>query len=158
MPPRKIPRTRPEIGRAARRKGVAWQRLCAEALRTAGYPAAEVVPSNGRGDITGCGDINVECKADADWRNLSAHIAQSEGDAQARDLPDACVWKKRNGAADPLDGYVITGARGFWEMRAEYDRLQLVELEYAALARRIAVSTEAERLMMVAAARAIKSK
>lgn len=133
-------RTPQQRGRSSNRAGRAWQRACAVWLRRY-YPAADVIPAHQRGDVGGCGDVNVECKAEAKWNNLASHMAQTTADATARGLPAGIVWAKRvgalggdefgqtrtSGSADPGAGYIIMTPDAFWQQRLELDRLQRLE-------------------------------
>lgn len=119
-------------------KGAAWMRACVRALRSAGWPGAEIVTSHHRSDITGCGSIGVECKDEQDWRHLAEHISQASTDAQERDLPVYVVWRKRRGHLDPMEGWCVQRARDFWAERKRMEELEAVELEYSRLLGRIA--------------------
>ena len=124
-------------GRSNRRQGLRWMTACTEALRRNGWPSAEVVPSHGRSDISGCGDIGVECKDEQDWRNLAAHILQARQDIEERNLPTYVVWRKRRGIADAMEGYCVIGARDFWAERRRVEELERVVLEYSSFLERL---------------------
>lgn len=128
---------RSELGRKARRVGNRWRDACIRALREAGWPGAEAVGSGHRGDITGCGDVGVECKDEGDWRNLADHIRQARDDAYRRDLPTYVVWRKRRGVSDPMEGYCVQQARDFWTDRERFEELERIESEYSRLLKRI---------------------
>jgi hypothetical protein len=140
-PPRTTPAQR---GRNATAKGKRFNRDCALKLRELGWPHADVIPSNERGDIGGVGDINVECKDHADWRDLAAHIRQTMDDAAARGLPDSIVWKKRVGYADPMSGYIVIAPRVFWSMRRRMEELETTDAEYQRLLERVAEAVTLE--------------
>ena len=125
-------------GRSNQRAGKKFQRDCALALRKLYWPHADVIPSHERGDVGGCGDVNVECKATADWRDLAAHIMQSIGNAESRGLTQSLVWKKRVGYTDPMDGYIVLNPRVWWELWHRVERLEGVDAEMTRLLGRIA--------------------
>jgi hypothetical protein len=133
-------RTAAQIGRSNNSRGKAWMRDVVTALRSIGYQAAEIINSHHRGDITGCGDIHVECKYVQSWEYLSSYIDKAEDEAEARELPTSVVWVKRHGHGDPLEGYCVQRAKQFWADRRELERLAAVELEYAALSARLAAA------------------
>jgi hypothetical protein len=120
-------------GRSNRTKGNTWMRQCVTALRANGWPHTEIIPSNGRGDLTGCGDLNVECKDEQAWNNLAAHLEQSRADADRKELPTFIVWRKRRGVSDPMAGYVVMTASQFWADRKELERLEADVLAYQRL-------------------------
>jgi hypothetical protein len=97
-----------------------------------------VIPSNERGDVGGCGDVNVECKNEAGWNNLAAHIEQTLGNAQDRGLPDSIVWRKRLGFPSPLSGYIVVDPEVYWAMRRRLEGLQAEAAEYERLLRKVA--------------------
>lgn len=124
-------------GESNRRKGVTWMRECVKALRGAGWPDAEIISSHHRSDITGAGNIAIECKDEQDWRHVSEHVDQADRDAQHRELPSYVVWRKRRGVADPMEGWCVMRARDFWAERQRMEELEEVEREYSVLLERI---------------------
>jgi hypothetical protein len=120
-------------GRSNRTKGNTWMRQCVTALRANGWPNTEIVPSNGRGDLTGCGDLNVECKDEQASNNLAAHLEQSRLDADRKALPTFIVWRKRRGNVDPMAGYVVMTASQFWSDRKEVEALEADVMAYQRL-------------------------
>ena len=125
-------------GKSNRARGARWMQACALALRERGWPGAEVVGSHGRSDLTGCGDVGVECKDTQDWSHLQAALEQALADALRRGLSTCCVWKKRAGVADPMQGYVIQQASVYWADRAHLEHLERTEAEHCALVQRLA--------------------
>ena len=132
-------------GRSNNLLGKRWMTACVLALRTGGWPNAEIITSNHRSDITGAGDIGIECKDEQDWRNLAAHIGQASRDAEARDLPTYVVWRKRRGKADAMEGYCVMRARDFWAERQRMEELEQIELEYSNLLERMRAQAGAVR-------------
>ena len=137
-------------GRSNRRKGNYFRDRCISALRTVrlgpdnrGWPNASSVPHTGRGDITGCGDLTVECKDETSWAHLSDACAQAERDARHMGMPTFVVWRKRHGWSDPMDGWCVQPARQFWADRKEMERLEAVELEFAAWRAGLAAAAQA---------------
>jgi len=130
-------------GKSNRAKGTRWMEACARALREHGWTGAELVGSNGRSDLTGCGDVGVECKDTQDWSHLQAALDQALADALRRGLSTCCVWKKRAGVADPMKGYVIQQADVYWSDRANLERLERLENEHRALVRQLAEASAA---------------
>lgn len=110
---------------------------CVDALRRAGWPSAEIITSHHRSDITGCGDIAVECKDETSWNNLASHLDQASNDAASRDLPAYVVWRKRKGHSDAMEGYCIIRARDFWSERRRMEELEEIGLEYSRLLERL---------------------
>jgi hypothetical protein len=125
-------------GRANRTRGKSFERDAVTALRKIGWPGAEVVPSNGRNDITGAGDIGIECKNEQTWEYLSASVDQAARDAELRDLPTYVVWRKRHGYSDPMEGWCVMRARDFWRERQRMEELEAVEREYDRVLERLA--------------------
>ena len=131
-------------GRYNDRAGRDGETRCAAALNTSGWPAAAPMPRGTPGDLSGTGQINVECTV-SPWSRMWQKLRQSEAAAEARPgygvAPYAVVWKKRNkepgmaGSADPMEGVILMGARNFWQMAARleaYERAEMdAELEYS---------------------------
>ena len=137
-------------GRSNRTKGNTWMRQCTRALREfrvpgypPGWPHAEVIHAPGRSDITGCGDIAVECKDERGWDRLSAAVGQAAEDADNRGLPTFVVWRKRPGYADPMQGWCVQPAHQFWADRKELERLEAIEQEFAAWRAGLAAAQQA---------------
>ena len=130
-------------GRSNRAKGNEWMRRCVRALRANGFPHADIIPSHGRSDIGGVGDLAIECKNEATWAHLSASLEQVDRDALWRDLPMGIVWRKRHGWADPMDGHIVITPRKWWEHWTEHQRLEAVELEFAAWRAGLAAAAQA---------------
>jgi hypothetical protein len=115
-------------GRSNRTKGLAWQRACAAWLRENGWPAAELATSNGPRELSGCGDVAIECKNEQTWEYLSAAMVQAEMEAMDRGFPTYAVWRKRHGNPRPGAGWIVQPAVVFWADRRrleEYERLAM---------------------------------
>jgi hypothetical protein len=125
-------------GKSNRARGGRWMDKCARALRELRWPGAEVVSSNGRSDLTGCGDIGVECKDTQDWSHIAEALEQAYRDAIRRGLPTCCVWKKRSGKDDPMAGYIVMDAALFWADRARFEELERTEAAHRALVGQLA--------------------
>lgn len=134
-------------GKSNRSKGSRWMQDCVRALRELGWTGAEIVPANGRSDLTGCGDVGVECKDTQDWSHIGSALDQALTDAMRRGLPSSCVWKKRTGRADPMQGYVIMQAGVYWADRARFEQLERTEAEHDALVARLALAHSARGIM-----------
>jgi hypothetical protein len=126
-------------------KGARWRNACERWLQENGWPGAQYVGKGRghRGDVTGVGDISVDFKDHADWRNLPASIAQCEADAVAKDVPTGVVWQKRTRKPDPGEGYIVQRAVSFWADRQRLAELEAVEAEYARFRERFGVIEEA---------------
>lgn len=130
-------------GRSNRRKGYAWMRRCVLSLRMNGFPHADIIPSHGRSDIGGVGDLAVECKDVATWSHVSDELRQAARDARFRDLADYILWRKRHGFPDPMDGYCLMDARSWWEHWKRHQELEAVELEFASWRAGLAAAAQA---------------
>ena len=131
-------------GTSGNQKGKAWMRRCIRALWSIGYKGAEVIPGHGRADIGGIGDLAIECKDEATWEHLSHAWDQAEEAVRFRsDVSVGVVWRKRWGYPDPLDGWIVIGARKWWEHWAEHQRLEAVELEFKAWRKGLADAAQA---------------
>lgn len=147
------PIDRHAVGRTAARRGKAWHTACIRALRTETYldetgrpapfyPNAEKTWSYHRGDITGVGDVNLECKAEQGWNNLASHIAQARFDAERLDVPEYAVWRPAAGKVNqPMDGFIIMNPRNYFERRKEIERLEAVEIQFSEFLKRIRRNT-----------------
>lgn len=127
-------------GRANRVKGHLFMRQCVDALRRAGWPNAEIIPSHYRADITGVDDLVIECKAEKSWTHLSEELGKVAMEAERRDMPWYVIWRKAWGHTDPLSGYWVMRARDGVALWERFCELQAVEREHAQLVERLAAS------------------
>ena len=117
-------------GRRNQSAGKRWQQDCAAWLREHGWPGAGYEIRNRSSDLIGTWDLAVECTITG-WDKLFIKLGQAERDAHERGLSDFCVWKKRNGAADPGYGAVVMDAHRFFPLVQRLERLERLELEAA---------------------------
>lgn len=127
-----MPRTPQQIGASNRRAGKAWQLACAAWLRAHGYSAAEYVTRNGVNDLSGTGDVAVECTL-AGWDQIYLKLGQAKRDAKYRGLDVACVWKKYvpkdgRGRSDPGFGAIVISPVDFWGLMRDLEAYRQAEM------------------------------
>ena len=115
-------------GRRNQSAGKRWQQACAAWLREHGWPGAGYEIRNRSSDLIGTWDLAVECTITG-WDKLFIKLGQAERDAHERGLADFCVWKKRNGAADPGYGAVIMDAHRFFPLVQRLEKLEAASLD-----------------------------
>jgi hypothetical protein len=120
------------------RAGLQWQAAAAQWLRNQGiYPHAESTGRWGERDLTGTGDVSVECTVEV-WANISTKTADAELHARVSEprLPWPVVWKRRQkGKAAGEDigrSYVVMEARNFWSMVRRLEDLEAREMDVEA--------------------------
>ena len=129
---------RAALGRSSMRRGLTWQRRCAQAARQ-WFPNADhcgIAGNGGRarsGDLSAIGDRIIECTVEP-WSGISKKLAQAEGDASIAGLGEFWVWKSSPGQ-QPDQAYMVTRAAIALALMARADRLErmldeaLAELE-----------------------------
>lgn len=117
-------------GRRNQSAGKRWQQDCATWLRANGWPSAGYEIRNRSSDLIGTWDLAVECTITG-WDKIHIKADQAKRDARARGLPWWCVWKKRNGVADPGAGLVMMAAYDLFRLVQRLEKLEHAELNAA---------------------------
>jgi hypothetical protein len=112
-------------GHRAMREAVAW-------LREHGAPHADIVTRNHASDITGVGDLAIECTVEP-FTGLPRKMGQSAGDACRREVEFYGVLKKRvaspgEAAKTPADWWWVEPFGLRWELHQRMSRLEAENL------------------------------
>lgn len=111
-------------GRRNRRNGNEWMHDCVVWLQHHGAPHADRTTGAHSNDITGVGDVAIECTI-APWEKMWEKARQAAGDAQARGLDRWVIWKKRK-ARRGERAWGVGGAWAVMTVEHYWDREQAI--------------------------------
>ena len=102
---------------------------CSAYVRERGAPYADLMNRKHATDLTGVGDVAIECTL-TDWGQIGRKLTQACNDAARRGLPSYRVWKPRKavngGRRLPVgDGYAIMPIEQDWARERLIGKLEL---------------------------------
>lgn len=115
-------------GRRNRRNGNDWMHDCVLYLQQHGAPNADRTTGAHSNDITGVGDVAIECTIEP-WEKMWKKARQAAADAQARGLDRWVIWKKRKAQRGERawgvgGAWAVMTVEHYWQRERAIDELE----------------------------------